>query len=434
MRIAQVSPLYESVPPQAYGGTERVVSVLTEELVRQGHRVTLFASGDSRTSAELVPGCEEALRLGEGYHHRTIRHMLMFEEVVDRAHEFDVIHSHVNYLAFPPLSRQPTPFLTTLHGRLDRPEYIPVYRRFSDAQMVSISNSQRKPLPWLNWLGNVYHGLPEDQLSFHGAPGDYLAFLGRISPEKRVDRAIEVAKRAGMDLKIAAKVDPVDEDYFREVIEPLLRDPRIEFIGEIRDAEKDGFLGNAHALLFPIGWPEPFGLVMIEAFACGTPVVAFRNGSVPEVVDDGATGFIVESITEAVMAVERVSELSRDHCRRTFEARFTAPRMVEDYLNLYLRLLEKGHPMLSVEPVADSLLNRAISDASERSPSQQTGLFRDDDVQISVASKHLDPDVVGVAMQLEVDGPRADAESLDPHPVQEGWQHGVAEEDPLVGR
>jgi glycosyltransferase involved in cell wall biosynthesis len=201
-------------------------------------------------------------------------------------------------------------------------------------------------------------------LSVHGAPGDYLAFLGRLSPEKRVDRAIEVAKRAGMDLKIAAKVDPVDEDYFREVIEPLLRDPRIEFIGEIGDAEKDDFLGNAHALLFPIGWPEPFGLAMIEAFACGTPVLAYRNGSVPEVVDDGATGFIVESISEAVVAVERVSELSRDHCRRTFEARFTAPRMVEDYVNLYHRLVEKGHPMLSVEPIADHRVKGVVSEAS----------------------------------------------------------------------
>jgi glycosyltransferase involved in cell wall biosynthesis len=344
MRIAQISPLYESVPPKAYGGTERVVSFLTEELVQQGHEVTLFASGDSRTSAKLVAGCEEALRLGEGYHYRTIRHMLMFEEVASWAHEFDVIHSHVNYLAFPVFSRQPTPFLTTVHGRLDRPEYVPVYRRFSDAQMVSISHNQRTPLPWLNWLGTVYHGLPPDLLSFHEKPGSYLAFLGRVSPEKRVERAIEIAQRAGMLLKIAAKVDPVDEDYFHEVVEPLLTDPLVEFIGEIGEEEKDEFLGNAYALVFPIDWPEPFGLVMIEAMACGTPVVAYRNGSVPEVLDEGVTGFIVENIAEAVRAVERVSALSRDLCRQTFEARFTVSRMVEDYLSLYAALLEKEPP------------------------------------------------------------------------------------------
>lgn len=342
MRIAQISPLYESVPPKAYGGTERVVSYLTEELVNQGHDVTLFASGDSQTSAELVAGCRESLRLGEGYRNQANRHMLLLEEVAESAYEFDVIHSHLHYEAFPVLSRQATPFLTTLHGRLDLEEYPEIYARFPDVRMVSISDAQRKPLPCLNWLGTVYHGLPPDLLRFHEDPGKYLAFLGRISPEKRVDRAIEIALQAGMELKIAAKVDPADEEYYQQFIKPLLREPRIEFIGEIGESEKEEFLGNAVALLLPIDWPEPFGLVMIEAMACGTPVIAYGNGSVPEVVDEGVTGFIVNDIEMAVEAVMRVSTLSRGLCRETFESRFTDARMVEDYVQLYEGLRDEG--------------------------------------------------------------------------------------------
>lgn len=341
MRIAQVSPLYESVPPKAYGGTERVVSFLTEELVRRGHEVTLFASGDSQTAATLVPCCKRALRLGEGYHYRTVRHMIMFEDVASRASEFDVIHSHADYDAYPVLSRQPTPFLTTLHGRLDRLEYPLVYGRFPQVPLVSISDNQRLPLPHLNWLGTVYHGLPLDILPFTAKRGTYLAFLGRISPEKRADRAIEIAERAGMDLKIAAKVDPVDQEYYQEVIRPLIRHPGVEFIGEIKENEKAEFLGNAYALLFPIDWPEPFGLVMIEALACGTPIIAYRRGSVPEVITDGKTGFIVENEDQAVAAVRRVAALSRQRCRQVFEQRFSVSRMAGDYLSLYRRLVEE---------------------------------------------------------------------------------------------
>ena len=341
MRIAQVAPLYESVPPRAYGGTERVVSYLTEELVRQGHEVTLFASGDSKTNAELITGCDRSLRLGEGYHYRTIRHMLMLEEVARQSDRFDIIHSHIDYVAFPMLRRLATASMTTLHGRLDCPEYVSVYEEFSDIGVVSISTSQREPLPSLSWLGTVYHGLPEDLLRFHEKPGDYLAFLGRISPEKRVDRAIEIAQRSGMELKIAAKVDPEDEEYFEQRIRPLLKQPGIEFIGEIGEEEKDKFLGEAYAVLFPIDWPEPFGLVVIEALACGTPVVAYRNGSVPEVLDDGVSGFIVSNIEEAVEAVGNVSTLSRSGCRRTFEARFAVSRMVRDYVRLYQRTLDE---------------------------------------------------------------------------------------------
>lgn len=340
MRIAQVAPLYESVPPKAYGGTERVVSFLTEELVRQGHEVTLFASGDSRTTANLVPCCERALRLGEGYDARTIRHMIMFEDVASRAHEFDVIHSHVDYQAFPILSRQPTPFLTTLHGRLDLPEYAPIYERFPQVPLVSISDSQRRPVPHWNWLDTVYHGLPVDLLPFAENRGTYLAFLGRISPEKRPDRAIEIAKRAGMELKIAAKVDPADKEYYHNVIRPLIGQPGVEFIGEISEDQKAEFLGNAYALLFPIDWPEPFGLVMVEALACGTPVIGYRRGAVPEVLDHGETGFIVENEDQAVEAVCRTASLSRHRCRQVFEQRFSVRRMAEDYLSLYRRLLE----------------------------------------------------------------------------------------------
>lgn len=342
MRIAQVAPLYESVPPKYYGGTERVVSYLTEELVRQGHEVTLFASGDSITKAHLVAPCRRSLRLDRNCIDQLAHHLLLLELVFKNTRYFDIIHFHIDYLHFPLTRRQKTPTLTTLHGRLDIPDLIPLYKEFKDIPVVSISNAQREPLPWINWQGTVYHGLPEDLYTFKETPGKYLAFLGRISPEKRVDRAIEIAKRVGMELKIAAKVDKVDQAYFEAVIEPLLKDPLVEYIGEIGEGEKNAFLGNAYALLFPIDWPEPFGLVMIEAMACGTPVIAYRRGSVPEVLVEGVTGFTVTTLEDAINAVERVSRINRKQCRQVFEERFSASRMAQDYLAIYQQLLESA--------------------------------------------------------------------------------------------
>jgi glycosyltransferase involved in cell wall biosynthesis len=339
MRIAQVAPLYESVPPKYYGGTERVVSYLTEELIRQGHEVTLFASGDSETKARLVAACRRSLRLDEQCIDQMAHQILMLEHVFQRAAEFDIIHFHVDYLHFPLSRRQPITHVTTLHGRLDIPDLIPLYQEFQDMPVISISNEQRKPLPWANWQATVYHGLPAGLYRFRAEPGSYLAFMGRISPEKRVDRAIEIAKRTQIPLKIAAKVDPVDKDYFETVVAPLLDDLLIEFVGEIGDAQKNEFLGNAYALLLPIDWPEPFGLVMIEAMACGTPVIAYRGGAVPEIMEEGHTGFIVEELEDAVEAVRRVPELSRKRCREVFEQRFTATRMAHDYLQAYKRLI-----------------------------------------------------------------------------------------------
>ncbi|GIW53269.1 MAG: glycosyl transferase [Gemmatimonadales bacterium] len=339
MRIAQVSPLYESVPPKYYGGTERVVSYLTEELVAQGHDVTLFASGDSVTKAKLVAPCRRSLRLDKNCVDQLSHHMLMLEMVAQRASEFDIIHYHVDYLHFPLSRRISRPHVTTLHGRLDIPDLVPLYREFRDMPVVSISNAQREPLPFANWQGTVYHGLPLDLYNFRPTPGRYLAFLGRISPEKRVDRAIQIALRTGLDLKIAAKVDRVDKEYFESVIRPLLREPGIEYLGEIGEGEKDEFLGNALALLFPIDWPEPFGLVMIEALACGTPVIAYRRGSVPEVLDHGVTGFIVHGLEDAVRAVEEVHKIDRARCRAVFEERFSARRMAQDYLAIYQNIL-----------------------------------------------------------------------------------------------
>ncbi len=335
MRIAQVAPLYESVPPKYYGGTERIVSYLTEELVRLGHEVTLFASGDSETGARLVAACRRSLRLDKRCVDRMAHHVLMMERVLQRADEFDIVHFHIDYLHFPLSRRRALAHVTTLHGRLDIPDLVPLYREFRDMPVVSISDAQRKPLPRANWQATVYHGLPRDLYRFRPQAGRYLAFLGRISPEKRVDRAIEIARQVGIPLKIAAKVDRVDRDYFEAVVRPLLRGPLIEFIGEIGEGEKDEFLGNAYALLFPIDWPEPFGLVMVEAMACGTPVVAYRHGSVPEVMEEGRTGFIVESLEEAVAAVRRVPELSRARCREVFDERFTSTRMAEDYVRVY---------------------------------------------------------------------------------------------------
>ena len=341
MKIAQIAPLYESVPPKLYGGTERVVSYLTEELVRQGHDVTLFASGDSITSARLVPACTESLRLKRQAADSLACHYLMLEEVFRRAERFDILHFHIDYLHYPLSRRHDMRHVTTLHGRLDMPELAELYREFPEPPVVSISDAQRRPLPWLNWQATVHHGLPPELLTFQPRPEGYLAFLGRISPEKRVDRAIEIATRCGRTLKIAAKVDAADKDYFHERIKPLLDNPLVEFIGEVGGAAKDEFLGNAEALLFPIDWPEPFGLVVIEAFACGTPVIAWRCGSVPELIDEGLTGFIVDDLDGAVQAVERLPELSRARCRQVFEQRFSDTRMAQDYLAIYDRLLNK---------------------------------------------------------------------------------------------
>lgn len=352
MRIAQVAPLYESVPPKYYGGTERIVSYLTEELVRQGHDVTLFASGDSVTKARLVSACRQSLRLDARSVDQAAYHMVMLEKVFQRAGEFDIVHFHVDYLHYPLSRREAITQVTTLHGRLDIPDLVPLYREFGDMPVVSISDAQRKPLPWADWRATVYHGLPADLYKFRPESGSYLAFLGRISPEKRVDRAIEISRRVGIPLKIAAKVDRVDRDYFESVVKPLLRDPFIEFVGEIGDGEKDEFLGNAHALLFPIDWPEPFGLVMIEAMACGTPVIAYRMGSVPEVMEPGHTGYVVEGLDDAVEAVRRVSQLSRRRCREVFEKRFTASRMANDYLRVYERLVNPYDEEQIVEALA----------------------------------------------------------------------------------
>ena len=344
LRIAQVAPLYESVPPQAYGGTERVVSYLTEELVAQGHDVTLFASGDSVTRARLVPACERSLRLDERYRDHIAPHFRMLGQVADAASQFDLIHFHIDYLHFPMTQRQPWPHVTTLHGRLDLPELRPLYFQFPRQPVVSISHAQRKPLSFANWVGTVYHGLPLDLHTFRNREGKYLAFLGRMSPEKRPDRAIEIARRTGVPLKMAAKVDRTDREFFEQVVKPLLRaaGSQVEFIGEVGGKDKDEFLGNAHALVFPIDWPEPFGLVMIEALACGTPVIAYRHGSVPEVIDHGVTGFVVEDMEQAVRAVSRVPEVRRADCRHVFEKRFSAVRMAGDYLKVYEQLLERA--------------------------------------------------------------------------------------------
>jgi glycosyltransferase involved in cell wall biosynthesis len=341
MRIAQVAPLYESVPPLGYGGTERVVSYLTEALVELGHDVTLFASGDSVTAAKLVPICPRSLRLDKGCLDKLAHHIVELERVFERAHEFDIIHFHIDYLHFPFSRRLNVPHLTTLHGRLDLPDLSPLYRVFADMPLISISDAQRKPIRNANWVATVHHGLPEDLYTADYQPSDYFAFLGRISAEKRADRAIEIAKRVGIPLKIAAKVDPADVEYFHSEIEPLLDDALVDFVGEIGERDKVSFLNRALAMLFPIDWPEPFGLVMIEAMACGTPVIAYGRGSVPEVIEDGVTGFVVADLEEAVEAARRVVELDRRRVRREFERRFSAPRMARDYLAVYEMLARK---------------------------------------------------------------------------------------------
>jgi glycosyltransferase involved in cell wall biosynthesis len=340
MRIAQVAPLYEAVPPRLYGGTERIVAHLTDALHDLGHDVTLFASADARTKGRVVAVRDQAIRLDPAPLKSDLAaHLSMMHEVRRRAQEFDVIHFHVDLLHFPFFQDIARRTVTTLHGRLDLKDLPEAYRRWEQYPLVSISDHQRKPLPLANWISTIHHGVAERLYRLPANPqGGYLAFLGRISPEKRPDRAIAIAQRAGMRLKIAAKVDAVDRDYFVKVIEPLLADPLIEFVGEIGDAEKPDFLGNAAALLFPIDWPEPFGLVMIEAIACGTPVIAWRCGSVPEIVDEGVTGFVVASEEEAALAVVRAAALDRGAIRAVFDRRFTATVMAERYLDIYHQL------------------------------------------------------------------------------------------------
>jgi glycosyltransferase involved in cell wall biosynthesis len=343
MRIAQVSPLIESVPPKTYGGTERVVGYLTEELVRGNHDVTLFASGDSETGARLVPCSPHSLRLDPDCVDPHAWHVLLVERVFEHAGEFDLVHFHVDYLHFPLSRRFAVPQLTTLHGRLDAPELQPLYREYSDMPLVSISNAQREPLAFANWVATIYHGMPSALSRPRFEAGRYFAFVGRFAPEKRPDLAIEIARRAGIPLKMAAKVDPVDEEYFHDVVEPLLREPGVEYVGEVDEAERSDFLAEAIALLFPIDWPEPFGLVMIEAMACGTPVLAFRRGSVPEVVEDGVTGYVVDDVDGAVEAAARIGAIDRAGCRRRFEERFSVERMTRDYVELYRRLIAGGN-------------------------------------------------------------------------------------------
>lgn len=345
MRIAQVAPLMEAVPPKLYGGSERIVAYLCQELTALGHDVTLFASGDSTVDARLAPVWPQALRLDPSICDYLAPHMVMLETVARQADEFDVIHSHVDYLGYSVLRRLGVPFVTTLHGRLDLLVLQRLYDSFDDVPVVSISDSQRRPLPQANYVATIQHGIPERRLLPGFGAGGYLAFLGRISPEKAPDAAIRIAQRAGMPIRLAAKVDKVDRQYFEEIVEPMLALPGVEFVGEIGDDRKSEFLGNAAGMLFPIAWPEPFGLAMIEAMACGTPVIAFRHASVPEIVDDGITGFIVDTEAEAAEAASRLGMIERARIRRVFEERFTARRMAEDYLNVYRRLIAREQPL-----------------------------------------------------------------------------------------
>jgi glycosyltransferase involved in cell wall biosynthesis len=349
LRIAQVAPLFESVPPTLYGGTERVVSFLTEELVRQGHDVTLFASGDSQTSAKLVPVCSKSLRLDENCVDSLAYHVLQLQMVQDMRDNFDVIHYHTDYLHYPVSRANPEAHLTTLHGRLDIPELQPLYNAFRDMPVVSISMSQREPLKQANWIGNVYHGLPKDLYKPRFEEGGYLAFIGRISREKGLDHAIEIAKMTNLPLKVAAKIDRADREYYEEHIKHLLDHPLIEFIGEIGDSEKNEFLGNAIALVFPINWSEPFGLVMIEAMACATPVIAYGKGSVPEIIAHGKNGFIVSNQREAAKAVANISSLSRRQCRKVFDERFTVATMATGYVKLYYQHLEASNSICNLK-------------------------------------------------------------------------------------
>lgn len=349
MKIAQVAPLIESVPPRGYGGTERVVHYLTEELIQLGHDVTLFASGDSRTSAELEAGVPNSLRSVQAGDHLP-QHFVMLERLFRRIHDFDMVHFHLDYLHYPFSRRYGEAHVTTLHGRLDLPELGPLYREYAEMPVVSISESQRKPLPWLNWQATILHGLPLDLYRPVGTQENYLAFLGRVSPEKGLDQAIAIAQAAGLELRIAAKVDRQDSPYFEGVIAPLLDKPGVVFLGEVGDDEKSRLLGQAQALLFPIDWEEPFGMVMMEAMACGTPVVAYDRGSVPEVLEHGITGFIVADIAQAVETLENIHGFDRARCRAVFEQRFSARRMAEEYMLCYERILSGGQAAQSAGP------------------------------------------------------------------------------------
>lgn len=365
MKIAQVSPLYESVPPRLYGGTERVVSWLSEELLRQGHQVTVFASGDSLTNARLIPVCPQALRLDPDCKDPLAHYVYLVEQVRQYKNEFDLIHFHIDYVHFSMSRREELPQLTTLHGRLDTADLVPLYREFSEMPVVSISDSQRAPLPWINWQGTVHHGMPEDRFVPSLKAGKYLAVLGRVSPEKGVDKAIEIALGSGMPLKIAAKIDRADKDYFDARIKPMLSHELIEFIGEIGDLEKNEFLANAAALLFPIDWSEPFGIVLIEAMACGLPVIAYPLGSVPEIIEEGVSGFLVHNVEEAINAVKNLSAIDRQKCRKAFERRFSAKRMAHDYLTIYERIVKR-------EPQAIALTDGDLSWMKLAPPSSTT--------------------------------------------------------------
>ncbi len=359
MKIAQVAPLWESVPPVLYGGTERVVSFITEELVRQGHEVTLFASGDSTTKARLMPMCPEALRPSKVAINYDAPVTAMMEKVFGAAEQFDIIHSHLEFIPFPLARRSRTPLLTTLHTRLDLPELVPVFRKFADLPLVSISDAQREPLPWANWQSTIHPGLPKHLYTPHDNQGRYLVFLGRVAPEKGLDHAIEIAKQVDMPLRIGAKIDAQHAEYYHTVIEPLLDHPLVEFIGEVTDIEKDDLLGNAYAMLAPYDWPEPFGLALIESLACGTPIVAYRRGAVPEIIDHGITGFICETREEMIQSIRHVSLLDRTRCRQAFEARYSSERMGQDYLKVYEQIL--GVPSKTPAPVENLATGLAAS-------------------------------------------------------------------------
>ncbi len=339
MKIAQIAPLYESCPPKLYGGTERVVSYLTEDLVAAGHEVTLFASGDSQTKARLLAPCERAIRLAGAEVDGLAYHMIMLHRLAEQIDDFDILHFHIDYLQFPVFERFSSKTITTMHGRLDAQSTNAIFREFTTMPLVSISDAQRIPVPFANWVRTVPHGLPLDAYAQGDGSGGYLAFVGRINPEKRPDRAVEIAKGANVPLRVAAKVDKVDRDYYEAAIAPLFADPLVDFIGEIGDDRKGEFYGKALGLVFPIDWPEPFGLVMIEAMACGTPTIAFRCGSVPEIIEDGITGFIVDTVEEAVAAVPKLATLDRARIRRRFEERFAIRRMSNAYVDLYGELL-----------------------------------------------------------------------------------------------
>jgi glycosyltransferase involved in cell wall biosynthesis len=368
MRIAQIAPLTEAVPPKLYGGTERVVAYLTDALMQLGHEVTLFASGDSLTKAKLVPIWPHALRLDATIKDHFVPLFMQLETVARHAQEFDIIHSHLDYFGYPLLRRLGVPSVTTLHGRLDLPELPPLYELYGDIPVVSISNSQRAPLPQANYVATVLHGLPQDLLAKGCGSGGYLAFLGRISPEKAPDAAIRIAAQAGLPLKIAAKVDRVDEEYYKAIVEPLLSLGDVEFIGEICEDQKNEFLGNAAGLLFPIAWREPFGLVMIEAMACGTPVIAFENGSVPEVLEDGVTGFIVHNEQQAIEAVGRIGTLDRNRIRAEFDRRFTAHHMAQNYLSLYARLAQEQRARVAAEELSRVVATGKLSRVTAEGP------------------------------------------------------------------